>query len=58
MLADSMKRFGNVSIFEAYLSKDGVYRVRIGAYNSRNEALKILDRLLDYGHSDVSIVQG
>lgn len=58
MLADSMKRFGNVSIFEAYLSKDGVYRVRLGAYNSKNEALKILDRLLDYGHSDVSIVQG
>ena len=57
-LADSMKRFGNVSIFEAYLSKDGVYRVRLGAYNSRNEALKILDRLLDYGHSDVSIIQG
>ena len=53
-----MKRFGNVSIFEAYLSKDGVYRVRLGAYNSRNEALKILDRLLDYGHSDVSIIQG
>lgn len=57
-LADSMKRFGNVSIFEAYLSKDGIYRVRLGAYNSRNEALKILDRLLDYGHSDVSIIQG
>ncbi len=57
-LADSMKRFGNVSIFEAYLSKDGVYRVRLGAYNSRNEALKILDRLLDYGHSDVSIIHG
>ena len=57
-LADSMKRFGNVSIFEAYLSKDGVYRVRLGAYNSKNEALQILDRLLDYGHSDVSIVQG
>jgi rare lipoprotein A len=57
-LADSMKRFGNVSIFEAYLSKDGVYRVRLGAYQSRSEAEQILDRVLDYGHADVSIVQG
>ncbi len=57
-MADSMKRFGKVSIHEAYLSKDGVYRVRLGAYQSRNEAMKILDRVLDYGHSDVSIVKG
>jgi rare lipoprotein A len=57
-MADSMKRFGNVSIFEAYLSKDGVYRVRLGAYQSRGEALQILDRVLDYGHADVSIVKG
>jgi len=57
-IAQSMKRFGNVSIYEAYLSKDGVYRVRLGAYQSRNEAMQILDRLIDYGHSDVTIVQG
>ena len=57
-VANSMKRFGNVSIFEAYLSKDGVYRVRLGAYQSRGEALQILDRVLDYGHADVSIVKG
>ena len=57
-IANSMKRFGNVSIFEAYLSKDGVYRVRLGAYQSRSEAEQILDRVLDYGHADVSIVQG
>ena len=57
-MANSMKRFGNVSIFEAYLSKDGVYRVRLGAYQSRSEAEQILDRVLDYGHADVSIVQG
>ena len=57
-MAENMKRFGKVVIHEAYLSKDGVYRVRIGAYQSRNEALQILDRLLDYGHADVSIVQG
>ena len=57
-IAQSMKRFGNVSIYEAYLSKDGVYRVRLGAYQSRNEAMQILDRLIDYGHADVTIVQG
>ena len=57
-MAENMKRFGKVVIHEAYLSKEGVYRVRIGAYQSRNEALQILDRLLDYGHADVSIVQG
>ena len=57
-MANSMKRFGNVSIFEAFLSKDGVYRVRLGAYHSRSEAEKILDRVLDYGHADVSIVKG
>ena len=57
-MANNMKRFGNVSIYEAYLSKDGVYRVRLGAYNSRSEAEKILDRVLDYGHADVSIVKG
>ena len=57
-IAQSMKRFGNVSIFEAYLSKDGVYRVRLGAYQSRNEAMQILDRLIDYGHADVTIIQG
>ncbi len=57
-IAQSMKRFGNVSIYEAYLSKDGVYRVRLGAYQSRSEAMQILDRLLDYGHADVTIVQG
>ena len=57
-IAQSMKRFGNVSIFEAYLSKDGVYRVRLGAYQSRSEAMQILDRLIDYGHADVTIVQG
>jgi cell division protein FtsN len=57
-VADNMKRFGNVSIFEAYLSKDGVYRVRLGAYQSRGEAMQILDRVLDFGHADVSIVKG
>ena len=57
-MADDMKRFGKVSIFEAFLSKDGVYRVRIGAYQNRDDALKILDRVLDYGHQDVTIVQG
>ncbi|MCM1323902.1 MAG: septal ring lytic transglycosylase RlpA family protein [Acetobacter sp.] len=57
-IASSMQRFGNVSIYEAYLSKDGVYRVRLGAYQSRDEALQILDRVLDYGHADVTIVQG
>lgn len=57
-MAASMQRFGKVSIYEAYLSKDGVYRVRLGAYKSRDEALQILDRVLDYGHADVTIVQG
>lgn len=57
-LASSMSRFGKVSIYEAYLSKAGVYRVRLGAYQSREEALKILDRVLDWGHADVTIVQG
>lgn len=56
-MADNMKRFGNVSIYEAYLSKNGVYRVRLGAYQSKAEAMKILDRVLDYGHSDVTIVE-
>ncbi|MBP5698290.1 MAG: septal ring lytic transglycosylase RlpA family protein, partial [Alphaproteobacteria bacterium] len=56
--AESMSRFGNVSIYEAYLSKDGIYRVRLGAYKSRDEALQILDRVLDYGHADVTIVEG
>jgi len=56
--ADSMQRFGKVTIHEAYLSKDGIYRVRIGAYHSRDEALQILDRVLDYGHADVTIVEG
>lgn len=55
-MADNMKRFGNVSIYEAYLSKNGVYRVRLGAYSKRSDALKIMDRVLDYGHSDVTIV--
>ena len=57
-MAADMSRFGNVSIYEAYLSKDGVYRVRLGAYQSRDEAMQILDRLLDYGHADVTIVEG
>lgn len=57
-MAEHMQRFGNVVIHEAYLSKDGVYRVRLGAYHSRNEALQILDRVLDYGHADVTIVEG
>lgn len=57
-MASTMERFGRVSIYEAYLSKDGVYRVRLGAYRSRDEALQILDRVLDYGHADVTIVQG
>ena len=57
-MAASMSRFGRVSIHEAYLSKDGIYRVRLGAYKSRDEALQILDRVLDYGHADVTIVQG
>ncbi len=56
-MADNMKRFGNVTIYEAYLSKNGVYRVRLGAYQSKAEAMKILDRVLDYGHSDVTIVE-
>lgn len=55
-MAANMKRFGNVSIYEAYLSKNGVYRVRLGAYQSKAEAMQILDRVLDYGHSDVTIV--
>ena len=57
-MAENMKRFGQVSIYEAYLSKDGIYRVRLGAYHTRDEALQILDRVLDYGHADVSIVEG
>lgn len=57
-MANNMQRFGKVTIHEAYLSKDGVYRVRIGAYHSRDEALQILDRVLDYGHADVTIVEG
>ena len=57
-MANNMQRFGTVTIHEAYLSKDGVYRVRFGAYHSRDEALQILDRVLDYGHADVSIVEG
>ena len=57
-MAESMKRFGTVSIYEAYLSQDGVYRVRLGAYKTRGEALKILDRVIDYGHSDVVIIEG
>mgnify|MGYP002858577914 CR=1 FL=1 len=57
-MASNMQRFGNVSIQESYLSKDGVYRVRLGAYHTRDEALQILDRVLDYGHADVSIVEG
>lgn len=57
-MANAMQRFGNVSIHEAYLSKDGIFRVRLGAYHNRNEALQILDRVLDYGHTDVTIVQG
>ena len=55
-MASNMKRFGNVSIYEAYLSKNGVYRVRLGAYANRDEAMKILDRVLEYGHSDVTLV--
>lgn len=57
-MAEDMKRFGQVSIYEAYLSKEGVYRVRLGAYHTRDEALQILDRVLDYGHADVTIVEG
>jgi rare lipoprotein A len=57
-MAESMKRFGTVSIKEAYLSKSGIYRVRLGSYQTRSEALQILDRLLDYGHADVTIVEG
>jgi len=57
-MAESMKRFGPVSIHEAYLSKEGIYRVRLGSYTSRDEAMQILDRLLDYGHADVTIVEG
>jgi len=57
-MAANMERFGKVSIYEAYLSKDGVYRVRLGAYQSRDEAMQILDRVLDYGHADVTIVEG
>lgn len=57
-MAENMKRFGQVSIYEAYLSKEGVYRVRLGAYHTRDEALQILDRVLDYGHADVTIVEG
>ena len=57
-MAENMKRFGKVSIYEAYLSKDGIYRVRLGAYHTRDEALQILDRVLDYGHADVTIVEG
>ena len=56
-MANNMKRFGNTSIFEAYLSKDGIYRVRLGGYNNKDEALKILDRVVDYGHSDVTLVK-
>ena len=55
-MAADMKRFGNVSIYEAYLSREGVYRVRLGAYADRGDAVKIMDRVLDYGHSDVTIV--
>lgn len=57
-MASNMQRFGNVSIHEAYLSKDGIYRVRLGAYHTRDEALQILDRVLDYGHADVTIIEG
>ena len=57
-VAESMSRFGNVSIEEAYLSKNGIYRVRLGAYRTREEAMKILDRVLDYGHADVTITEG
>lgn len=57
-MANNMQRFGTVTIHESYLNKDGVYRVRLGAYHSRDEALQILDRVLDYGHADVSIVEG
>ena len=57
-MASNMQRFGNVTIHESYLSKDGVYRVRLGAYHTRDEALQILDRVLDYGHADVTIVEG
>jgi len=57
-MAASMQRFGNVSIDEAYLNPNGVYRVRLGAYQSRNEALQILDQVLDYGHADVTIIEG
>ena len=57
-IAAAMERFGTVSIYEAYLSQDGVYRVRLGAYQSRNEALQILDQVLDYGHADVTIIEG
>ena len=57
-VAESMKRFGRFFSHEAYLSKNGIYRVRLGAYQSRSEAMQILDRVLDYGHSDVSIVKG
>lgn len=57
-MAASMERFGTVSIYQAYLSQDGIYRVRLGAYPSRNEALRILDQVLDYGHADVTIIEG
>jgi len=57
-MAENMQRFGQVSIYEAYLSNDGIYRVRLGAYTSRDEAMQILDRVLDYGHADVTIVEG
>lgn len=57
-MAATMERFGTVSIYQAYLSQDGVYRVRLGAYPSRNEALRILDQVLDYGHADVTIIEG
>ena len=57
-VAENMSRFGKVSIEEAYLSKNGIYRVRIGAYKTRDEAMQILDRVLDYGHADVTITEG
>lgn len=56
-LCTKLAKFGNTKIYDAYINGASFYRVRIGPYQTQEEAENTLLKIRDYGIFDAKLVK-
>lgn len=56
-LSGKLRRIGSVNMTVANINGTDFYRVRLGPYNTEDEAYTTLDKLKNYGIADARVVK-